>query len=71
MDIIRKRLHELFKNEGLKIIVELHGDSVNYLDTELNLKYRSYKPYKKKTILHYILTKSPTTLVTSSKTSQK
>ena len=47
MDRIRKQLHSLFKREGLKITVELHDELVNYLEIELNLKNRSYKPFKK------------------------
>ena len=59
MDRIRKRLHELFKTEGLKITVELYKEVANYLDTELNLKYRSYKPFKKENDTPlYIHTKS-------------
>ena len=47
MDSIRKQLHALFKREGLKITVEIHDELVNYLEIELNLKNRSYRPFKK------------------------
>ena len=47
MDSIRKQLHALFKREGLKITVELYEELVNYLEIELNLKDRSYRPFKK------------------------
>ena len=47
LDKIRKKLHTLFGKEGLRIKVELHGASVDYLEVELNLADRSYKPYKK------------------------
>ena len=47
MDRIRKNLHNLFQKEGLRITVEIHQDSVNFLDTELFLKDMTYKPYKK------------------------
>ena len=47
LDKLRKKLHSTFQREGLKITLEIHGDSTNYLDVELFLKDKSYKPYKK------------------------
>ena len=47
MDKIRKDLHTLFHQEGLKITVELCTESVDYLDVVLDLKEMSYRPYKK------------------------
>ena len=47
LDRIRKDLHQYFKDEGLKIKVELNKTTVDFLDTTLNLKDGSYKPYRK------------------------
>ena len=47
LDRIRKQLHELFKAEGLKITVELCDDTVDFLDVVMNLKTKSYRPYRK------------------------
>lgn len=47
LDRIRKQLHECFKDEGLKITVDLCDTHVDYLDVTLNIEDMSYKPYKK------------------------
>ena len=47
MDIIRKKLHKLFKDEGLKIVVETDLVIANSLDVTLNLNDGTYKPYRK------------------------
>ena len=47
LDKLRKNLHELFKQEQLKITVDICKDSVDYLDVVLNLQDMSYKPYRK------------------------
>ena len=47
MNRIRKDLHKCFKNEGLKIKVEINMRTVDFLDTTLNLIDNSYKPYRK------------------------
>lgn len=47
LDRIRKDLHDCFKREGLKITVDIHAETVNFLDVKLNLKDASYRPYKK------------------------
>ena len=47
LDRIRKLLHELFKEEGLKITVDLCGGQVDFLDIFLNADDKSHRPYKK------------------------
>ena len=44
---IRKDLHALFNNHGLKITVESNMKTVNFLDVTLNLSKGLYEPYKK------------------------
>ena len=47
LDRIRKQLHNLFKEEGLKITVEICGGQVDFLDITLNAEDKSHMPYKK------------------------
>ena len=47
MDLIRKRLHKCFKDEGLKIVVQTDMVSVDFLDVTLDLTSGSFKPYRK------------------------
>ncbi len=47
MDRIRKDLHKCFKDEGLKIKVDINMQTVDFLDTTLNIIDNSYKPYRK------------------------
>ena len=47
IDKIRKRLHQLFKQEGLKIEVECNKDVVNFLDVTLDINSNCFQPYKK------------------------
>ena len=47
LDKIRKELHKLFKNEGLKIVVENCHTTVDYLDVIMELKDLSFRPYRK------------------------
>ena len=49
LDRIRKQLHmhNLFKEEGLKITVEICGGQVDFLDITLNAEGKSHMPYKK------------------------
>ena len=47
LDRLRKKLHTYFQSEGLKITVELHEHSVNFLEIDLDNKNKTYKPYKK------------------------
>ena len=44
---IRKKLFEIFKNNDLKITVQMRQHEVNFLDVTLNLLENTYKPYKK------------------------
>ena len=46
--MIRKKLHQIFKYEGLKITVELWDENVvDFLDISLNVSDKSHIPYKK------------------------
>ena len=47
IDRKRKRLEELFREEGLKITVECNLKKTDYLDVVLDLEHRSFKPYRK------------------------
>ena len=47
MDIIRKKLHKLFKDEGLKIVVQTDLVVADSLDVTLNLNDGTYKPFRK------------------------
>ena len=44
---IKKKLHKLFNENGLKIIVETNAQQVNFLDTTLNLSSNTHRPYRK------------------------
>ena len=47
LDRIRKKLHQTFKDKGLKITVELCDENVDFLDNSLNVSVKSNRPYKK------------------------
>ena len=47
LDRIRKDLHNLFAEFGLKITIETNLKQVNFLDTTLNLDNDTYAPYRK------------------------
>ena len=47
----RKKLHNLFQNQGLKITTEPPSQSVNFLDVTLNSKDGSYRPFKKEDLI--------------------
>ena len=47
LDRTRKQLHELFKEEGLKITVDICGGQVDFLDIILDADQKSHRPYKK------------------------
>ena len=46
-DSIRKELHKMFAEFGLRINVETNQMQVNFLDTTLDLCNESYAPYRK------------------------
>ena len=46
-DLTRKKLHQTSDKSGLKTTVEVSHQSVNFLDTTLNLADSSYHPYRK------------------------
>ena len=43
----KKKLIQIFKNEGLKITIETRLHRVNFLDVTLDLQEKAYKPFKK------------------------
>ena len=45
--MIRKKLHQTFKDKGLKIAVELCDDNVDFLDISVNVSEKSHRLYKK------------------------
>ena len=47
MKKIRKHLQNIFKNNGLDVIIECTMKLVNYLDVTFNLNDGTYRPYKK------------------------
>ena len=47
---IRKKLHNVFSEIGLKITTQISDIIANYLDITLNLRDMSYKPYHKPNI---------------------
>ena len=56
---IRKKLHNVFNQIGLKITTQISDITANFLDITLNLRDMSYKPYHKPNDrLIYINTKS-------------
>ena len=44
---IKKDLHKLFRNHGLKITIASTGPVANYLDVTLDLSDGTYRPYRK------------------------
>ena len=44
---IKKELQEIFKSNGLDIVIQCNRKSVDYLDVTLNLTDGSFKPYRK------------------------
>ena len=46
-DRIRKKLIKIFKDNGLKITIEMRLHKVDYLDVTLDLANNTYRPYKK------------------------
>lgn len=47
LDRLRKQLHIIFKDEDLKITVDLYDNHADFLDIYLKADDKSYKPYKK------------------------
>ena len=47
LDRLRKRLHQTFQEEGLKITVENPSHVVDFLDVTLNCADASYRPFRK------------------------
>ena len=47
MEKIKKHLHQVFKHNGLDVIVECNMKKVNYLDVTFNLNDDTYQPYQK------------------------
>ena len=47
MDNLRKKITQIFKNNGLSIEVKTGLVAVDYLDLTLDLQYNTYRPYKK------------------------
>ena len=43
----RKRIEEIFKDEGLKITTEINMIETDFLDVKLNLETHQYRPYRK------------------------
>ena len=44
---IKKELQDIFKSNGLDIVIQCNRKSVDYLDVTLNLTDGSFKPYRK------------------------
>ena len=47
LDSIRKKLHAVFKDLGLRITVETNKKYVDFLDVSFNINDRSHAPYRK------------------------
>ena len=47
IELIKKKICQIFKNNGLKITIEANKKVVNFLDVTLNLRSGTYKPYIK------------------------
>ena len=47
LDKIRKDLHKLFNEHGLKVTIDTNLHCVNFLDVTLDLKKESHGPYRK------------------------
>ena len=43
----RRRIEEIFKEEGLKITTEINMVETDFLDVKLNLETHQYRPYRK------------------------
>ena len=55
MEKIKKRLQNVFRNNGLDVIIECNLKVINYLHVTLNLNNGTYRPYQKPdNIIHYI-----------------
>ena len=46
IDKIRKKLHDIFNEIGLKITVETTLTKVNYLDITMNIHENTYEPFR-------------------------
>ena len=44
---VKKDIQELFKENGLDIVIQCNMKTVNYLDVKLNLENSTYRPYQK------------------------
>ena len=75
MEKIKKRLQNVFKNNGLDVIIECNMKIVNYLYVTFNLNNGTYLPYQKPdNIIQYIHVKSnhpPNTIKQIPKTIEK
>ena len=47
LDRIRKKLHECFKEENLKITIQINMTEVDFLDVHLCIKSGNFRPYSK------------------------
>ncbi len=47
MEKIKKKLHKIFKSEGLKVQVETNLETANFLDVCFDLKNQKHSPYRK------------------------
>ena len=47
MERRKKKIIQFFKEQGLKITIQVNLHKVDYLDVEFNLKNNSFKPYRK------------------------
>ena len=45
--LYRKRIEEIFREEGLKITTEINMVETDFLDVKLNLETHQYRPYRK------------------------
>ena len=75
MEKIKKHRQNVFKNNGLDVIIECNMKVVNYLDVTFNLNDGTYRPYQKPdNIIQYMHVKSnlfPNTIKQISKTIEK
>ena len=59
MDLLRKKITKLYKDNGLQIIVEPHNKRISYLDVVMDLNENIFEPYiKPNTNIRYINTGS-------------
>ena len=49
----------MFKEEGLKITVELYDNNVDFLDISLDSANKSYRPYKRPNAMIPLSTSTP------------